>query len=74
MCDKLLNVKMSKLEQVSNWDTRPLRKSQIHYSALDSVITLRLYHRLIELKTEKLDTIIYDIDQSKPVSDDYIND
>lgn len=34
---------MSKYNQQSNWRQRPLRKSQIHYAALDAVATLQVY-------------------------------
>ncbi|KRX09932.1 Ribonuclease H-like domain [Pseudocohnilembus persalinus] len=43
ICEKFLDKKLSKIEQCSGWHQRPLRKSQIHYSALDAYICLRLW-------------------------------
>ena len=45
---------MSKYEQISNWENRPLRKSQIHYALLDSVIVLVLLKKLKEDATSKV--------------------
>lgn len=39
----VLNKYLCKFEQISSWQKRPLRKSQIHYGILDSVISLYLY-------------------------------
>jgi len=39
----LLERPMSKYEQMSNWNKRPLRKSQIHYAAFDAFILLKIY-------------------------------
>ena len=40
------------MEQVSNWEKRPLRNSQVHYGALDAWILLRvtgtLYKKAME--------------------------
>lgn len=34
---------LSKYEQRSNWNRRPLKRSQSHYAALDAQICLALY-------------------------------
>lgn len=43
---------MSKGDQCSNWSKKPLRKSQIHYAALDAVICVILYKKMVELATK----------------------
>ena len=45
-CEALLEKPMSKFEQCSNWAARPLRKTQLHYAALDSYIMLVLHDKL----------------------------
>jgi len=53
ICEYFLQKPMSKYEQISNWENRPLRKSQIHYALLDSVIVLVLLKKLKEDATSK---------------------
>jgi len=43
---------MSKYEQISNWNKRPLRKSQLHYGAMDAFILLKIYEEMKELFAE----------------------
>ncbi|CAK91676.1 unnamed protein product (macronuclear) [Paramecium tetraurelia] len=43
-CSKLLGKELDKVEQISNWQRRPLRNAQIHYAALDAYICLHLYN------------------------------
>ena len=45
---KEFNKKMSKYNQESNWQLRPLRKGQLHYAALDSVSVLYIMKKLKE--------------------------
>ena len=40
MAEKLVGKKISKFEQRSNWNRRPLKKTQTHYAALDAQICL----------------------------------
>ena len=48
---------MSKYEQCSAWDARPLREAQLHYAALDAYVCLVVYEKLHELY--KFDNIMY---------------
>jgi len=43
MAEKFLNKKMCKYEQRSNWNRRPLKKTQLYYAALDAYICLLIY-------------------------------
>ena len=43
---KFLGNKLCKYEQCSNWDNRPLKKSQLHYAALDAIVCLSLYKKM----------------------------
>ncbi|CAD8121244.1 unnamed protein product [Paramecium sonneborni] len=43
-CSKLFGKELDKVEQISNWQQRPLRNAQIHYAALDAFICLHLYN------------------------------
>jgi len=37
------------MEQISNWNRRPLRKSQLHYAAMDACILIKIYDRMKEM-------------------------
>lgn len=43
MTNFMTGKQLSKYEQRSNWNRRPLKKSQAHYAALDAQICLILY-------------------------------
>ena len=43
---------MSKGDQCSNWSKKPLRKSQLHYGALDAVICVMIYKEMVKLCEE----------------------
>lgn len=47
MCQEMLGKKLDKFNQRSNWCQRPLRKSQLHYAALDAVSCLEIYNRVL---------------------------
>lgn len=49
MAQKLLGLNLSKYEQVSNWNRRPLRKTQLHYAAIDAFIVVKLYEKLQDI-------------------------
>ena len=36
VCEKVMEKKLCKKEQMSNWENRPLRYSQEHYGAMDA--------------------------------------
>lgn len=42
-------VPLEKAEQCSNWELRPLRKTQINYAALDAYVLLEIYNYLQKL-------------------------
>jgi len=53
VADKVLDIQMCKREQISNWDRRPLRQSQLHYAYLDAQILVPLIKVLSEEGKEK---------------------
>lgn len=55
---------MSKYEQISNWNKRPLRKSQIHYGAFDAYILLKIYEEMKVLIAQTGEDIERYIDSS----------
>lgn len=46
LCLKFLNRKLSKYEQRSNWNRRPLKKTQVHYAALDAFACVLIYNKI----------------------------
>ena len=46
MCGKVLGKKIYKYEQCSYLENRPLKKSQLNYSAFDAIICVPLYKKL----------------------------
>ena len=49
LTEKILGKSLCKIEQCSNWNLRPLSKCQIHYGALDALICVMIYKKIIEL-------------------------
>ena len=41
--DGTKSAQLCKFEQISNWETRPLRQSQMHYAALDAHVLIQIY-------------------------------
>ena len=42
MAAELIGKEICKGEQMSNWELRPLRKTQMHYGALDAYVLIDL--------------------------------
>jgi len=51
--DHIIGQKICKVEQMANWEKRPLRKSQMHYAALDSYILVELFEKMKEKAIEE---------------------
>ena len=46
LCEKVIGKNLSKYEQMSNWDNRPLRRSQLHYAALDAYVQIGIFSEI----------------------------
>ncbi len=53
LCALLLNFRISKGAQVSNWEADILSEKQIRYAATDAWACLKIHHKLIELGIEE---------------------
>lgn len=49
----LLGQTLDKTEQCSNWQSRPLRKNQLLYAALDAVVVVQTFKKILEITLEK---------------------
>ena len=47
MCNEVLGIDICKYEQCSFWENRPLKQSQLHYAAIDALVCISLYKKLI---------------------------
>ena len=58
LCQKYLNIDLSKEQQVSDWSADELSKEQVDYAAIDSLVTFKLVEILLPLlqKENKLDS------------------
>jgi len=53
LCHQYLHCNLVKAQQCSDWSKRPLSESQLHYSACDALVLLRLYDAvLIEIEDQ----------------------
>ncbi len=57
---------LCKYEQMSNWEKRPLRESQLHYAALDAYILVDLAHNFYVNQGPALDKMIETVDALAP--------
>ena len=46
----LLGKNVCKVEQISNWERRPLRQSQLHYAYSDAQILVEVLKKLLDLQ------------------------
>lgn len=58
----ILERKLSKFEQISDWDTRPLRKSQMHYAGMDAWVLIKLYEAMQKKAEDKGFELVCDFD------------
>ena len=47
VCETILEKSLCKYEQCSDWNKRPLSKCQIHYAALDALVCILLYKKIV---------------------------
>ncbi|KAJ0410465.1 hypothetical protein P43SY_002797 [Pythium insidiosum] len=66
-----LGKRLTKTQQMSNWNRRPLTSSQLHYAACDALVLIHLYDVLLErlLKSTKPD---FSIDSISNVLDVHV--
>ncbi|EFP09373.1 CRE-MUT-7 protein [Caenorhabditis remanei] len=53
LTQSLLGQTLDKTEQCSNWQSRPLRKNQLLYAALDAVVVVLTFEKILEITLEK---------------------
>ena len=46
LCELLLNKKLSKRQQLSNWESKELTEAQVRYAATDAYAALLIYEKI----------------------------
>lgn len=66
VAEKVLGKSICKREQMSNWERRPLRKSQMHYAAMDAYVLVKIIQKLSERGADEghpIQTYIFALDK-----------
>jgi hypothetical protein len=50
LCLKLIGKRISKRNQLSNWESRPLKKAQIYYAAMDAFVLTEIFDVMVKNK------------------------
>ena len=53
VCEHILDTKLCKAEQMSNWERRPLRQTQSHYASLDAYVMIPVLKGLAAVKQQE---------------------
>lgn len=48
ICRRVLGKEICKAQTLTNWRRRPLRRSQLHYAAMDAFVVLRIYDQWLK--------------------------
>lgn len=48
------------MNQVSEWERRPLRKAQLHYAAMDAYVLLLMYDALLKMPSAEEEVMYVD--------------
>ena len=66
VCQRVMEHKLCKKEQMSNWENRPLRYSQEHYGAMDAWVLGEIMVKLLKNGKHKLEKQITPIGLNMP--------
>ena len=69
VCDKVLGKSLSKYEQRSNWENRPLRRSQMHYAALDAHVQIEAFQVILSKAENEFEKFYEPLKGSFPAGD-----